>query len=86
MEALLHRDSEPWKLLTLEAVVEAGWPRSFSLAHTHPHIASRQKSPAQEGSGRRLITGPRRMASCLCFFPGAGKGESTVAKAKGRPG
>lgn len=49
--ALLLGDSEPWKVLALEAVAGAGWPYSFSLAHTHPHIASRQRSPAQEGRG-----------------------------------
>lgn len=39
-----------------------------SLAHAHPHAASRQRSPAWEGPGRRLITAPR-MASCVRSLP-----------------
>lgn len=61
----------------------SNWPLSFSLAHTHPHTASRQeRGPAQEGLWEE---GDHRFQDGrLPLFPGPA-GQSTTAAGQAEP-
>lgn len=67
MVALLRGDAQPWELYARGGRGSKLAGFIHSLAHTHPRTASRLRSPAQEGPGRRLIT-QSRTASCLCLL------------------